>query len=198
MVRFVYVARHGETDWNAEGRWQGHTDVPLNDRGRAQAKVLADALRDAGLAVLVTSDLSRAHETGRIVADRLAIHRHLIDPGLRERRFGVFEGLTREECALHHPEPYRAWSKDPKKLPPGAELQHELVARIGRAMRGVVQAANDHGTPLVVTHGGALRALLREVGQKPGLIPNAGLYRFEHDGEAVRAAEEIRVARASE
>src|ERR1700735_3011372 len=112
MRRIVFVARHGETDWNAAGRWQGHTDVPLNDNGRAQARALAERLRGARLAGVVASDLSRAHETARIVAGELGVSLAYVERELRERGFGVFEGLTRAECETHHAEAWRAWLAD--------------------------------------------------------------------------------------
>jgi len=90
MRRLLYVARHGETDWNVAGRWQGHTDVPLNDNGRAQARALAEGLRAHRLAGAVASDLRRAHETARIVAAELGIEVAYVDRELRERAFGVF------------------------------------------------------------------------------------------------------------
>ena len=72
--RLIFLIRHGETDWNAEGRWQGHTDVPLNQKGRTQALRVADALRKAGLGGVVSSDLSRARETAQIDCATLGEH----------------------------------------------------------------------------------------------------------------------------
>src|SRR5208282_6082642 len=71
--RQIYLARHGETDWNLAGRWQGHTDVALNATGHAQAQAMAEALRVIPLAAIVSSDLARAFHTARIVGDRLGI-----------------------------------------------------------------------------------------------------------------------------
>src|SRR5581483_1732760 len=107
MHRVLYVARHGETDWNAAGRLQGHTDIPLNETGRAQARALAAALRARALAGGVTSDLCRARETGEIVAVELAVPLAYADHELRERAFGKFEGLTRHECASQYPEQWK-------------------------------------------------------------------------------------------
>src|SRR5580698_2711061 len=100
--RLVFLARHGETDWNVAGRWQGHTDVPLNANGRAQALSVAEALRGAGLSGVVSSDLSRARETAKIVGESLGVEVAYLDADLRERTFGVFEGLTRDECEQRH------------------------------------------------------------------------------------------------
>ena len=78
--RLVFLTRHGETDWNIEGRWQGHTDVPLNDNGRTQAVAVAEALQSAGLCGVVASDLSRARETAQIVGAALGIEVALSRP----------------------------------------------------------------------------------------------------------------------
>src|SRR5579883_2314353 len=97
-LQLFYLARHGQTDWNAEGRWQRWTDVPLNATGRAQARVLASVVQSLGIGGVVSSDLTRAKETAHIVAEALAVPFVGADPDLRERGFGVFEGLTRQEC----------------------------------------------------------------------------------------------------
>src|SRR5271167_1540411 len=81
--RLIYLVRHGETDWNAAERWQGHTDIPLNATGRAQADAVAEALSGAGLAGVVASDLSRAQETANIIAARLGIGVAYVDADLR-------------------------------------------------------------------------------------------------------------------
>jgi probable phosphoglycerate mutase len=123
-MRRILLARHGETAWNALGRLQGHTDIPLNETGRAQARALADGVAAAGIAAVVTSDLARARETGEIVAAALGLAAPVIEPGLRERRFGVFEGLTRDECATHHPEAWRAWE------PPSAASSRQSCMQV--------------------------------------------------------------------
>jgi probable phosphoglycerate mutase len=106
--RTLYLARHGETDWNLEGRWQGQTDIGLNGSGRAQAAALAERLAGHGIAHVSASDLSRARQTAEIVARRLGVATVAVDHALRERGFGVFEGLTREECAQRFPDSWRA------------------------------------------------------------------------------------------
>jgi len=155
MLRLVYVARHGETDWNAANRWQGRTDIPLNDRGRAQARALAERLRLVPFGGVVSSDLSRAYETARIVAGELKVALAYADPELRERSFGVFEGLTRAECEAQHAEAWRAWQEH-RTAPRGGEgseaLRARMVAAMGRVCRDV---ARDDAPALVVTHGGS-------------------------------------------
>src|SRR5512139_4231488 len=119
--RHLLLARHGETDWNAAGRWQGHTDIPLNEIGRAQAAALADRLRSEGIGAVVTSDLSRARHTAEIVAGALGVPVALVDPGLREQRFGSFEGLTPRECEERYPGDWARYVADPRAGPPGGE-----------------------------------------------------------------------------
>src|SRR5438876_6692501 len=91
-VTTLILARHGETDWNRDGRFQGHADPPLNDRGREQARSLADALADQPIEAIYSSDLRRAHETAQIVAQRQGLE-VLVDPDLRERDVGEWSGL---------------------------------------------------------------------------------------------------------
>src|SRR6185437_15378180 len=178
--RIVFLARHGETDWNVEGRWQGHTDIPLNDKGRGQAREVAAALRGAGVSAIASSDLSRANETARIVGSDLGLGVSYVDAGLRERMFGVFEGLTRAECEQRFPEAWRAWVEH--QVPPAdCELPEHVGARviasIGRAVREL-----GEGPVLLVTHGGALRAAVYAgTGVLPGPIANCAIWRIERE-----------------
>src|SRR5579859_829005 len=132
MGRLLYIGRHGETDWNAQARWQGHTDVPLNEVGRAQARALASTLRAAGasaLAAVVASDLARAKETAHIVAAELGVRLAYVDPDLRERAIGLFEGLTGQECEVRHPDAWRAWLER-RQVPTGGEGHDALHTRV--------------------------------------------------------------------
>ena len=188
MRRLVYLARHGETDWNAANRWQGHTDVPLNDNGRAQARALAERLRRSGIGGVVASDLSRAHETARIVAAELGVAMAYVDPGLRERGFGVFEGLTRIECETQHAEAWTAWLER-KRPPHGGERSEELKVRIVAAVGRVAErVARDDAPALVVTHGGALRSAVASVtGELPPLVKNGEVWVLAWEGRLVGA-----------
>ncbi len=180
--RSVFVARHGETDWNVEGRWQGHTDVPLNENGRAQARAVAESLRGVGLSGLVSSDLSRARETAEIVAAALGLHVAYVDPDLRERMFGVFEGLTREDCERLHPAAWRAWVEDQRPAE-GVEPPAAVTARVSAAIGRAAERVAREGAPvLIVTHGGALRSVVRHVNGVPvGPIANGALWRLDWD-----------------
>ena len=193
----LYLARHGETDWNAAERWQGQTDIPLNERGREQARAIADGLRGEGVSSIASSDLLRARTTAQIVANELRLEVNHVDVGLRERAFGCFEGLTRQEVAAQFPEAWAGYLADPEPAPPGGESRQELLARL---LPAVLSAAARLEPPLlVVMHGGAMRALLAEhLGSmpRPGSaawplhgIQNGHVYRVTlEDGKIAGAA----------
>jgi broad specificity phosphatase PhoE len=187
-TRLLYLARHGETDWNAAGRWQGQTDVPLNHKGRTQALALAETLRDAGLGAIVSSHLARASETARLVADQLGRAIDYFDPDLQERSLGVFDGLTREECETQHPDAWQEWLAR-RRPPSGAEAEHVLAIRVTAAIARAVDRFASHPAPLlIVTHGGAIRAsVAAATGQTPPPIPNCGVWNVEWEGGIVRA-----------
>lgn len=157
----ILAIRHGETAWNVDTRIQGHLDIPLNERGRWQAQRLARALaaRDS-LQAIYSSDLSRAHETARAIAEAtgapLATH-----VGLRERGFGVFEGKTYVEIEKTWPEESERWRKrDPHWAPQGGESLLQTRERILRTLHEL--AARHPGEQIVlVAHGGVMDQLYR-------------------------------------
>jgi len=172
---WAYLARHGETDWNHEARWQGQTDIPLNDTGRAQARALAAQLAGQGLRWVASSDLSRARETASIVASELGLPMGPADPRLRERRFGLFEGLTREECESQHPEAWARYRGRERELPTGAEPEEQVAERMRQGVLSVMRAqrAVAGARGLIVAHGSCLRVLLAtRLGRMPGPLPN--------------------------
>ena len=148
----ILLARHGETDWNFERRVQGHADRPLNETGRAQARALADELDGEPLDAVYSSDLARAHETARIVAERKGLPVTAV-PDLREKNFGSWEGLTDDEVLLRFPDARRGHWGDGET---GAEMAERVVAALGR-----IAEAHPGGRVLVVAHGGPLHAVLR-------------------------------------
>ena len=152
----ILLARHGETDWNAERRWQGHTDRPLNERGREQARALAERLDDMELEAVYSSDLTRARETARPVAERQGIPHHEV-PELREVDVGSWAGMTKAEAAERDPDGYRRWRDGHPGWTDG-ETYEEMSNRVLAAVRAI--AANHAEAPaLVVAHGGPIRAL---------------------------------------
>ena len=182
-MRRLLLARHGQTAWNALGKLQGHTDIEIDDTGRAQARALASAIAHARITRVWSSDLARSRQTAEIVAAELGLPPPEIDPDLSERRFGIFEGLTREQCAAHHPEAWRDWLAQTSH-PPGGEPREEAVARMHRALERIL----SEDLALVISHGGVMRLWLMDVlGEPVPLVGNAATYLVEHDGIAVRA-----------
>jgi probable phosphoglycerate mutase len=181
--RHVFLARHGETEWNRVGRWQGKTDIPLSDVGRAQAHALKERLRGRGLVRVYASDLGRARETADIVAAALGLAPVTLDQRLRERGFGCFEGLTRAECEARHPEAWARYLADRRSTPPDAEPQAEVVARMMSALTEIAMATPRDGAVLVVSHGGAIRSFVHAVtGLTPPPLDNGALFRARFEG----------------
>ncbi len=180
----LYAVRHGETEWNLAGRAQGHLNSPLTETGRAQAELLAEGLVGKGIEAIVTSDLGRAVDTCRAIAQKLGLDFET-DPGLRERHLGVFQGLTFPEFSEQHPEAFAIY-KDPEQdvAVPGGESRQEHLERCVQAVEQFI-ARHRGKTVLVVGHGGVLDCFLyHTLGLKPGpvrrhSIMNASLNRFE-------------------
>jgi probable phosphoglycerate mutase len=154
-VTTILLARHGETDWNSERRWQGHADRPLNETGREQARELAEALAGREIDAVYSSDLLRAHETARIVAERLGLPVE-VDASLREVDVGDWSGRVHTEIEGVDPEGFERWRAGGKGWN-GGESYEEMGERVVAA---VVRIAEAHPgqTLLVVTHGGSIRA----------------------------------------
>lgn len=154
------VVRHGETVWNVQHRLQGHQDSDLTPRGLRQAEALAERLAAERFQALYASDLPRAMRTAEAIARR-AGHAITPDPRLRERNYGLFEGLTAAEVAERHPEDYRRFlSADPDQKIPGGESRREKYNRVTACLEDL---ARRHPAEkiVIVTHGGVLGDLLR-------------------------------------
>lgn len=136
----ILLARHGETHWNRDGRYQGHADPPLNDLGRTQAAAFAESLEDEALNAVFASDLRRAHETAEIVGARLGLPVE-DDAGLREIAVGSWQGLTRAEIDG------REWD---------GESYDQHRRRVLEALHRIAEKHPD-GRILVVAHGGTVR-----------------------------------------
>lgn len=154
MTRFCLV-RHGETDWNAQRRIQGNLDLPLNPTGLAQALAAARGLADAGIEAIYSSDLARARQTAEAAAQHTGLRVKLCEQ-LRERRYGIFEGLTYDEARRQYPDVYSGFElRDAAFAVPGGESLQQLAARVETALRRIADR-HPHQTVLVVTHGGVL------------------------------------------
>ena len=163
MVEILLI-RHGETAWNAEKRMQGHLDIGLNADGLRQAAALARALQDEPIDAIYSSDLQRALQTAQAVAVPRGIPIGL-EPGLRERCFGVFEGLLYAELAQAHPHAHEAWQRRDldARYPSGvhhAETLREFSARSVDAIDRLA-AAGNHRRIALFTHGGVLECAYR-------------------------------------
>jgi len=160
----IIAVRHGETAWNVDTRIQGHLDIDLNEHGRWQAGRVAQALADEDIAAIYASDLLRAHTTAQAIASKAQapaarqVHLH---QGLRERGFGVFEGLTFAQIASDWPEDARRWRmREPDFAPDGGESLVQLRERVALAVQTL--ASQHMGQQIVlVAHGGIMDALYR-------------------------------------
>jgi probable phosphoglycerate mutase len=156
----LLVVRHGETEWNLQGRMQGQQDSPLTPLGLQQARQLARRLRDVPHLALSSSDLGRAHQTARCVADETK-QDIVSDKGLRERTFGIFEGLTNAEIRVKHPDLYVPFSKrDPHFAMPGGESAAQFRERCLGTLRAIAER-HEGQRVVVVTHGLVLDAVYR-------------------------------------
>lgn len=155
----ILLVRHGETDSNAEGRIQGQTNTPLNERGRAQAQALADELAGESIAAVYSSDLDRARETAEILAARLDLP-VVVDPALRERNFGSWEGRTVDELEARWPGAWARW-REGDEGEGDVEDHLALAARVRDAIHRLA-AAHPGERILVVAHGGAMRVILTD------------------------------------
>jgi broad specificity phosphatase PhoE len=155
----ILLARHGETDDNRPPvRVQGHTDVSLNETGRAQARALAEAVAERGIASLWSSHLMRAQETARIVGERIGLEAR-VDARFAETNRGEWEGLTWEQVAERDPGAYADWLAPAEDFRfPGGESLREQQARVEAALGDV--AASGALPALVICHGGTIRLAL--------------------------------------
>jgi len=158
-VTTLILVRHGETDWNRDGRWQGHADAPLNDRGREQGRALANELAGEDIAAVYSSDLARARETAEIMAARLG-GPVSVDRRLREVDVGGWSGLTMDEIEARFPEEITRWrAEDPHHAFDGGESYSAMGERVVAALEEIA-ANHPDGQVLVVLHGGPIRAVL--------------------------------------
>jgi broad specificity phosphatase PhoE len=156
-VPTLLLARHGETEWNATGRWQGSTGPPLNERGREQAEALADRLDGVALDAIYSSPALRAVETAEVVSRRLALPVRQ-DARLGEVDFGEWEGLTSEEIDERYAGAFAEWNASKLARPPAGETDLEMAERVLEAVYEIA-ARHPEERVLVVTSGGPIRAV---------------------------------------
>jgi broad specificity phosphatase PhoE len=155
-VTTILIARHGQSDWNQEKRWQGHADRPLTERGRVQAQALADRLAHIELDAVYSSDLQRARGTAAVVAESQGLEVRQLSE-LREVDVGSWSGLTRAEAEERFPEGFARW----RDGYPGWRDGETYEAMTDRVLGAVdrIAAEHDGGRVLVVSHGGPIRAI---------------------------------------
>jgi probable phosphoglycerate mutase len=190
MPSRLLLVRHGQSEWNAVGRWQGQADPPLTDVGRAQARAAARAI--GSVDGVFSSDLQRARETADVIAERIGVGPVIADPGLRERDAGEWSGLTRNEINERYPgylpdDRHRTFAPsrgNDLKRPPGWESDEDVLARVLDAIQRVDLVIGD-GDGLVVTHGGVIYVLEGLLGAPFARLANGGGRWIDVEGESL-------------
>lgn len=178
----ICVVRHGETDWNTAGILQGWLDVPINERGRMQARELAQAFVGSGFACVYTSPLSRARETAEIIAALLRLPPPVCHDGIKERNFGVIQGIPKVELAELNPSLLEHIVKrNPDTRFEQGESMDDCATRVRDGVMDIARQRPGQRV-LVITHGWVMDAITREV---RGLPRNAILHHKPKNGESL-------------
>lgn len=165
MSRLILI-RHGETDWNTEGRWQGQADVALNATGWSQAQQIAHSLDRAGITAVYSSDLQRARQTAQTLADAIGLPVFL-DSRLREIHQGEWQGLLISEIQAGYAQAYQDRKQDPLRFaPPGGETAAQVRQRVVSAVQAIIHQ-HPGETVAVVSHGFALAVLIAHLRGAP-------------------------------
>lgn len=188
----IIIIRHGETEWNQTGRFQGHSDVPLSETGRAQAEALGRNLALDHVDAIYASDLIRAMETAAPIAARFGLT-VTSDPLLRELNFGAWEGRSFSDVNAENPDAMKQFYNDPERADiPNSEPFPDFQKRVAGRVRAI--AAEQRGKRVViVSHGASIRILLTDILAMPirsiwhisQLNTAVNKIRFEDDGFAV-------------
>ena len=192
----ILLVRHGESEWNALGRWQGQADVPLSDLGRTQAALAAQAI--GVVDAIVSSDLERASTTAAIIAEELGVGPVYLDPDLRERSAGEWSGLTRAQIHERFPgyltdDPlHRGGIGTIEQRPPGWEPDDAVLERAERALHRMADAVPG-GSVVAVTHGGLVLTVERHLGADDGRLSNLDARWITVDGADLRLGERVRL-----
>lgn len=154
----LLLVRHGETDHNLEHRFQGHSDLGLNQHGLAQAQALRDHLAEVSFTAILCSDLQRAAQTAEIIAERHEVE-VIADPALREMDFGEWEGLTYAEIEKKYPRELADWREEmASHPPPGGENLDDFTDRVRRPLDDIMSGCMQEKV-LIVSHGGVLQVM---------------------------------------
>ena len=183
----LLLARHGQSEWNAVGRWQGQADPPLSELGRAQARGAAN--QAGAFDAIFASDLERALHTATIISTTLGVGPVIVDPRLKERDAGEFSGLTRADIDAQFP-----GMLDRGEWPPGWEDDEAVLVRVLAALDDILTTTGGHGDVLAVTHGGIIYTLEGHFGLAHERIANLGARWLHHDGSAWRLGERLLLA----
>ncbi|QNM05123.1 histidine phosphatase family protein [Qiania dongpingensis] len=156
-MRFILI-RHGETDWNTEGRYQGQTDVPLSERGKAQAAALGKRFESIPVDAVYSSPLQRAYDTARAIAEPKGLQIHKVD-GIKELDFGEWDGLTKEMIEEKFGEAFSLYRIEPFHYPMAGEgTLNRAKLRVGAALEDIKEEyRHTDKTVVVVAHGGILK-----------------------------------------
>ncbi len=160
-VQQIFIVRHGETDYNLNGRWQGHLDIPLNKMGRDQAQLVGEALRNRNIGAIYSSDLTRAYDTAQAISAATGISIEK-DVRLREIHCGIFQGLTRSEILQTYPLEQNHWDNSDGYPVPQGESRLQVQARVFAFFEEVTTTSNVENV-VFVSHGGTIRWLLNKL-----------------------------------
>ncbi len=196
MPTRVLLVRHGQSEWNAAGRWQGQADPPLTDVGRAQARAAARAV--GAVDAIFASDLQRAAETAAIISGELGVGPVVLDERLRERDAGEWSGLTRAEIEERYPgwlgsgsDKHTAFASTEGVLrPPGWESDASVLARALGALGAIHEAVGD-GDVLVITHGGLIYTVEHHLNAEVSRLANGAGRWFVVDGEQLTLGDRV-------
>ncbi len=183
----ILLVRHGQTDWNVDGRWQGALPIELNQAGWAQARALASHLRERPISMIYSSDLPRALQTATAVCEIFGLQPKQ-DERWREFNLGIFQGLTREQIQMTYPDEWRQFRENYwEYVVPGGESRRLFQSRLYAAWREIVSSTDD-AEVVVVTHGGSIKLLLMKLFEgRPDLndihIENTSVTTVEYDGD---------------
>ncbi len=191
MPSRLLLVRHGQSEWNALGRWQGQADPPLTELGRAQARAAARAI--GAVDVVFSSDLQRARQTADVIAEQIGVGPVIEDMGLRERDAGEWSGMTRDEIKERYPgylpddrhNAFAPAADTAPRRPPGWESDSVLLDRVLEAIQRIHLVVGD-GDGLVVTHGGVIYALEGHLGEPFARLANGAGRQFDVDDDHLR------------